>query len=93
VEAFSASLGKILPIGKFGKSSSLKAALWNFHPAAMTITGNCLTDWKKNSKYDRMCIFGFGLDSKVCSTFWRIAAKLKIAGKINLAVKACEAVC
>jgi hypothetical protein len=50
VEAFSATLGKILPSGKFGKTPSLEAAFWNIHPASLNCDGEFLTDWKNNSR-------------------------------------------
>jgi hypothetical protein len=50
VEWHSATLGKKLPIGKFGNSPSPKAEFWNFHPAAETFVERYLTSWKNNLK-------------------------------------------
>jgi hypothetical protein len=50
VETFSATLGKILPSGKFGKSSSFRAVFWNFYPLAAIKGVEILTNWKNNSK-------------------------------------------
>jgi hypothetical protein len=77
-----------LPSGKFGKTAPLEAGLWNFHPFALTFMDDFLTDWKNNSKYDELRIFGFGPNSQIVLQFWRIVPNLEMAGIINLALKA-----
>jgi hypothetical protein len=69
VETYSAALGKILPSGKFGITACAAADLWNFHPFALTFMDDFLTDWKNNSKYDELRIFGLGLNSKIVLHF------------------------
>jgi hypothetical protein len=51
VECLLTTLGKILPIGKFGKTGYPKAVFWNFYPQTRPNIEELLTNWKNNSLF------------------------------------------